>query len=169
MSRQNFVVASSYLVKQIVRACTENQLGTWPTVGWKSRFKLILLRAVCDKHSLFFASEGCRIYTWLKQNLLEIPLHLKKKIRGVVMGGDGLSKLKQSQEGEMMQAAWELFLKLCWALSEVRVSRYSKPINLKNVTCWSSRIKEALGNKDMFFEKSCLLWRMNKEIEAKWM
>lgn len=33
------------------------------------------------------------------------------------MGGDGLSKIKESQ-GEMLQAAWEQFLKLCWALSE---------------------------------------------------
>lgn len=34
------------------------------------------------------------------------------------MGGDGLSKLKESQDSEMLQAAWEQFLKLCWALSE---------------------------------------------------
>lgn len=102
MPRRNFVVVSSYLVKQIEHAQREKQLGTWPTVGLKSRFKPILLRAVYDKHGLFFAPEGCQIYTWLKQNLLEVPLHLKKKIREVVMGGDGLSKLKQSQEGEML-------------------------------------------------------------------
>lgn len=36
----------------------------------------------------------------------------------MVMGGDALSKLKENQDGEMLQAAWEQFLGLCGALSE---------------------------------------------------
>lgn len=58
------------------------------------------------------------LYRVKKKNLLEVPLQLKKKIWGVVVGGDGLSRLKESQEGEMLQAAWEQFLKLFWALCE---------------------------------------------------
>lgn len=70
------------------------------------------------------------------------------------MAGDGFLKLEESQEGEMLQAAWEPFLELHWALSEfVSLQTQCKTISWKNMTLWNSKIKEALGSKDMFFEK----------------
>lgn len=89
MPRQNFVTASSYLLKQPVRTATTREfwLGTWPTVGWKSRFKLLLLRAGYGKHGLFFAPGGML-------NLYKVKKSAWRTVPSVEKGGK-----KKKREG----------------------------------------------------------------------
>jgi len=55
----------------------------------------------------------------------------------------------------MLQPAWEPFLKLLWALSTYHLSRHAVKLSIKkkNLMWPNSRIEEALGSENMFFEK----------------